>query len=77
MTNDGKKAMELFESSCKKLDGRYVIGLPWKKNPAALPNNYPLALQRLESLERNLAKNPTKAKMYDEVIKEYERRGWA
>ena len=77
MTNDGKKAMELFESSCEKLDGRYVIGLPWKTNPAALPNNYPLALQRLESLERSLAKNPTKAKVYDEAIKEYEKRGWA
>jgi hypothetical protein len=77
MTSDRKKAMELFESSCEKLDRRYVIGLRWKKDPAGLPNNYPLACQRLESLERSLAKNPTKAKLYDEVIKEYERRGWA
>ena len=77
MTSDGKKAMELFESSCEKLNGKYVIGLPWKKNPAGLPSNYPLARQRLESLERSLAKNPTKPKMYDEAIREYEKNGWA
>ena len=77
LSRDGKKAMELCESSCMKLDGRYVIGLPWKKDSAHLPNNYLLAKRRLESLERNLAKNPNKAKMYDEAIREYERNGWA
>jgi hypothetical protein len=77
LSRDGKKAMELFESSCMKLDGRYVIGLPWKKDSAHLPNNYSLAKRRLESLERNLAKNPNKAKMYDEAIQEYERNEWA
>ena len=71
---DGKKAMELFESSCMKLDGRYVIGLPWKKDSAHLPNNYLLAKRQLESLERNLA---NKARMYDEAIQEYERNGRA
>ena len=39
MTRDGRKTMESFESSCKKLDGRYGIGLPWKEDPAKLPNN--------------------------------------
>ncbi len=71
---DGKKAMELFESSCMKLDGRYVIGLPWKKDSAHLPNNYLLAKRQLESLERNLA---NKARMYDKAIQEYERNGRA
>ena len=46
VSRDGKKAMELFESSCKLLDGRYVIGLPWKKDPVNLPNNYPVAKRR-------------------------------
>ena len=77
MSRDGKKAMKLFESSCEKLDGRYVIGLPWKKDPAQLPNNYSLAKRRLESLERSLAKNPSKAKMYDDAVKVYERNEWA
>ena len=67
LSRDGKKAMELFESSCAKSNGRYAIGLPWKKDSAHLPNNYPLAKCRLESLERSLAKNRDKAKMYDEA----------
>lgn len=61
MSREGKKALELFEESCKLLDGRYVIGLPWKKDPADLPNNYPLAKRRLESLKRSLTKNPSKS----------------
>jgi hypothetical protein len=77
MSRDGKIAMELFESSCKLLDGRYVIGLPWKTDPTNLPNNYPVAKRRLESLERSLKKNPIKAKKYDDAIREYERNGWA
>ena len=45
MTREGRKTIELFESSCRKLDGRYEIGLPWKKDPAKLPNNFSLAKQ--------------------------------
>ncbi|XP_028395713.1 uncharacterized protein LOC114519743 [Dendronephthya gigantea] len=77
MTREGKKAVDLFESSCKRLGGRYVIGLPWKRDPANLPNNYPLAKRRLESLERSLARNPSKAKSYANAILEYEKNGWA
>ena len=66
--------MELFEQSCKRLDGRYEIGPPWKKSPE---NSYPLAKRRLESLERSLLRNPDKAKRYNDAIREYEDKGWA
>ena len=79
MSRDGKKAIELFESSSKLLDGRYVIGLPWKKDAVNLPNNYPAAKTRCgeKSWERSLMKNPTKTKKYNEAIREYERNVWA
>jgi hypothetical protein len=77
MSRDGKKAVELFESSCERLDGRFVIGLPWKKDPTQLPNNHLLAKKRLESLERRLMKNPVQAKTYTDAIGEYEKNGWA
>ena len=77
MPRDGKKAMELFESPCKLLDERYVIGLPREKDSVNLPNDYPVAKRRLESLERSLMKDPTKAKKYNVAIREYERSGWA
>ena len=47
------------------------------ENPAQLPNNYSLTKRHLESLERSLAKNPDKAKMYDDAVKEYEKNEWA
>ena len=75
-TRDGRKTMGLFELSCKKLDGRYKIGLLWKEGPAKLPNNYPLAKQHLESLERSLSKNPDKAAGYNSAIREYETNKW-
>jgi len=67
-----------MESFCKLEDGRYMIGLPWKKYKSILSNNYPLAGKRLISLEREiLKKDEAKAKMHDEAIMEYEKNGWA
>ena len=77
ISRQDKEAIELMESSCKLEDGRYTIGLPWKKDKSLLPNNYPLAEKRLLSLERNLLKDGAKARMYDEAIMEYEKNGWA
>ena len=77
MSHDGKKAMELFELSCLRLNGRFTIGLQWKKDPTQLPNNYPLARLRLESLESSLAKNLVKAQINDKAIQQYEKNGWA
>lgn len=77
LSRDGKRAVELFVSSCKRLDGRFIIGRPWKNDPVQLPNNYLLAKQRLESLERSLMKNPVRAKTYSDAIGEYEKNRWA
>ena len=71
------KAIDLMESSCKRVGNRYTVGLPWKKDKSLLPDNYPLAEKRLFSLERNLLKDEAKAKLYDNAITEYERNGWA
>ena len=71
------KAIDLMESSCKRLGNRYTVSLPWKKDKSLLPDNYPLAEKRLFSLERNLLKDEAKAKLYDNAMMEYERNGWA
>ena len=77
MSTEDRMAMDSFEASCTNEANRYVIGLPWKKDPRLLPNNYPLAERRLESLERSLSKNEEKAKMYNRAIEEYIENGWA
>jgi len=71
------KAIDLMDSSCKRLGDRYMVGLPWKKDKSLLPHYYPLAEKRLFSLERNLLKDEAKAKLYDDAIMEYERNSWA
>ena len=42
MSTEDRMAMDLFEDSCTKEANRYIIGLPWKKDPRLLTNNYPL-----------------------------------
>ena len=77
MSPEDRRAIELMENSCKKKGDRYEIGLPWKKDKGLLPNNYSLAQKRLFSLERNLRKSNVKARLYKEVMNEYERNGWS
>ena len=69
--------MELMEKSCKRVNDRYVIGLPWKKDKMLLPDNRSLAETRLCSLERSLSKHPEKARMYNETINQYVDNNWA
>ena len=77
MSTEDRMAMDSFEASYTKEANRYLIGLPWKKDPYLLPNNYPLAERRLKSLERSLSKNEEKTKMYNRTIEEYIENGCA
>ncbi|XP_053398138.1 uncharacterized protein LOC128556612 [Mercenaria mercenaria] len=54
----------------------YEIGIPWKENNVELPNNYDMALTRLQNTEKRLDKNPTVSKAYSEIIKSYEEKGY-
>ncbi|XP_048253302.1 uncharacterized protein LOC125381119 [Haliotis rufescens] len=77
LSSEDRVALKLMKESCRKVQDRYEIGLPWKKNPALLPNNYNVAYRRLVSLEKNLLKNDQKAKMYCDAVNEYEQKEWA
>ncbi|XP_064645967.1 uncharacterized protein LOC135499236 [Lineus longissimus] len=77
MSTDDRKAMKMFEETCEKVGDRYVIGLPWKRDPLELPDNRPLAEKRLMSLERSLLKQPEKAALYTKTVNEYLEKGWA
>ncbi|XP_046551203.1 uncharacterized protein LOC124260924 [Haliotis rubra] len=58
-------------------DGHYQIGIPWKKEVHALPSdNYHMALSRLESTEKKLAKDETIAQAYDDIISQYHKKGY-
>ena len=60
--------------TCK--ESRYEIGIPWKDSEPKLPENYDMALKRLENTEKRLNRNPELAKSYHETIQKYMDKGY-
>ena len=75
-TVEDKMVVEKVEKSIKFIDGHYQVAIPWKENKLSLPNNYKLAFQRLQNLEKRLTRNPEVAAAYSEVIEKYLDKGY-
>ena len=56
--------------------GTDFLYIPWKGDRMVLPNNYLMALRRLQNLEKTLVKNPEMAKSYQQIICRYLERGY-
>lgn len=63
--------------SCKKVNGRWLVPYPWKKDPKELPNNKKQCMAKLVSIELRLKKNENNAKLYDDQMKEMEQNKFA
>ena len=50
--------------------------MPWKCNEIVLPNNYNMALQRLENTEKRLKRAPDIATAYNQCIERYVEKGY-
>ena len=53
------------------MDGRFQLEVPWKNERPVLPDNYTMALKRLENTELKLLKHPEVAQDYQGTIKSY------
>ena len=60
--------MQKVADTRRKVNGRYEVGIPWISDHIDLKNNKSLALQRLESLERSLRRQPDVAERYKDVF---------
>ncbi len=58
-----------FEQNISFKDGRYEVGLPWRKPRPILPDNHELSQKRLHSLLRRLRQSPAILQEYDAVIR--------
>ncbi|XP_043219625.1 uncharacterized protein LOC122380499 isoform X1 [Amphibalanus amphitrite] len=58
------RAQTMLDSTTKLQDGRYEVGLLWKQEDTKMPDNRKMAERRLESLERSLSRDPTRAARY-------------
>jgi hypothetical protein len=75
-TPDDLEAEKKVENSLRYVNGRYEVGIPWKKNEPQLENNYNLAYKRLETLEQSLKRRPNVAESYQKVIEDHLSKGY-
>jgi hypothetical protein len=64
-----------FSETIEFTHGRYVVGLPWKKNRPSLVDNEILARKRLSSLTNKFKRDSQLHERYDKVLVEMEDNG--
>ena len=64
---DEKLAIKTVENFFRYDGNLYRVGIPWKREKRVLPDNYNMALRRLESTDKRLEKSPNFAKAYRSV----------
>ena len=68
--------MKKVESMLSFENQMYRVGLPWKSDASALPDNYEMALRRLENIEKRLKKSPDVEQAYNKCIEQYIQKGY-
>ena len=77
MSQEDKRALEKMKASIQLVNGHYEISLPWKDGCPNLPNNRPMAEQRLLQLMRRLSKEPILLQKYTDFMDELLTKGYA
>ena len=77
MPKQGRKAIEILESTVNKKNNHYIVGLLWKDENIILPYNRSTVLSRFHSLEKRLAKSPNIGTKYKNTINDYIEKGHA
>ena len=67
---DDDEAIQNFHDTVRMSNGRYEVTWPRKEESPQLPDNYQLALGRLNSLLRRIQGNPELLEKYDKIIKD-------
>ncbi|XP_055623567.1 uncharacterized protein LOC129766992 [Toxorhynchites rutilus septentrionalis] len=77
-STDEKRARQLLEETTRRTPSglSFETGLLWKTDSTSFPDSYPMAVRRLESLERRLQREPELKNRVQEMITEYERKGY-
>ncbi|MCG8034838.1 MAG: DUF1759 domain-containing protein, partial [Candidatus Thiodiazotropha taylori] len=69
-------AVKKVESTLTFENQMYRVGIPWKSNARVLPDNYEMALSRLENTEKRLKRSPEVATTYQKCIEQYIEKGY-
>ena len=71
-----KIARDMVAETITFEDGHYSVGLPWKTKDHDLPDNFTMAMHRLQNTEKRLQKSPELAKAYSDVLESYQDKGY-
>ena len=69
METNQKSAIEFREN-------KYIAKLPWKPDHEPLPTNFFVTKRKTENVIRKLSQDPEMLKVYGQIIKDQERRGF-
>ncbi|XP_058816669.1 uncharacterized protein LOC131679942 [Topomyia yanbarensis] len=75
-SNEDQRAREVLEKTTIRVGDRFETGLIWKEDYTTFPDSYPMAMKRLQALERRLAKNPELQRNVFQQIVEYQQKGY-
>ena len=75
-TPEEASAYAAYHRSVIYKENQYWVKLPWKVDRGHLPTNYHLSKHRLQSTLKKLEKNPEHIKLYSEIIREQESKGF-
>ena len=69
-------AMRKVDGSLNYDQNMYRVSIPWKEDKPMLPDNYSMALKRLQNTEKRLQKSPNIGHAYSDIIKQYVAKGY-
>ncbi|XP_039763682.1 uncharacterized protein LOC120636318 [Pararge aegeria] len=66
--SDDLRAQAHLEKTCKLIQGRWYVGLPWRDSNAKMPNSFTYAMSRLKGIEKKVKADVGYASRYKERI---------
>ncbi|XP_055542959.1 uncharacterized protein LOC129728541 [Wyeomyia smithii] len=76
-SEEDKRALRILQETTRKVDGKLETGLLWRYDEPCLPNSYPMAVRRMEALERKLSKDSHLHHKVHQLVAEYIDKGYA
>ena len=76
MSREDQKVIEQLCESMSFDNGNCRVGIPWKEGKPTLPNNYEMAVRRLENTEKRLEHCPEVQQAYQKTISQYLDKGY-
>ncbi|XP_055644239.1 uncharacterized protein LOC129780226 [Toxorhynchites rutilus septentrionalis] len=77
LSKEDQRALTIIETTTKRCGNRFETGLVWKEDHVEFPDSYPMALRRLECLERRMSRDPELKENLHRQMREYEAKGYA